>query len=298
MLRPMTEMRTRSSRLLPAVFVLLWSTGFIGARLGLPHADPLTFLSLRYALVLLVMIGVVLATGARWPRGWRQVIHIAVSGLLVHGVYLGGVYLAIHRGLPAGLTALVVGMQPLLTAVCASWLLGPRVILREWVGLALGLVGIAMVVSSKMGMGALGPAELAPMLVPAIAALFGITAGTLYQKAFCPRFDLASGAVIQFAPTLLLTAALAFCTESMHIAWTAEFTFALLWLVVALSLGAITLLNLLIRRGTAVNIASLFYLVPPATALLAWLIFGESLNAIAITGMIVAVAGVWLARKT
>lgn len=297
MLRPMTDPPTRSGELVPALFVLLWSTGFIGARLGLPHAEPLTFLSVRYALVIILMIAVVLLTRARWPRDWRQYVHIAVSGVLVHGVYLGGVFIALHAGLPAGLTALVVGLQPLLTAICAGWLLRAQVGGRQWYGLGLGLVGVIMVVGSKLGMNAHHPAELAPMLVPAIAALLGITAGTLYQKAYCPRFDLATGSVIQFVPTLLLTAAVAANTETMHIAWTGQFAFALLWLVVVLSLGAISMLNLLIRRGSAVNVASLFYLVPPTTAFIAWLVFDETLGAVAAVGMMVAVAGVWLARK-
>jgi len=296
-LNTMTGPRTRARALLPGLFVLLWSTGFIGARLGLPDAEPLTFLSVRYALVIVLMSGVVVVTGARWPRGWRQFAHIAITGLLVHGVYLGGVYIALRRGLPAGPTALVVGMQPLLTAVGAGVLLRSRVSGREWAGLALGLAGLVLVVGSKMGMSGLGAGSLAPMLVPAVAALLGITAGTLYQKAFCPRFDLATGALIQFVPTLLVTAAVAFQTETMHITWTGQFVFALLWLVVILSLGAITLLNLLIRQGSAVNVASLFYLVPPTTALIAWAVFRETLPALAIAGMIVAVAGVWLARK-
>jgi drug/metabolite transporter (DMT)-like permease len=297
MLGPAADIRSGSSQLLPALFVVLWSTGFIGARLGLPHAEPLTFLSVRYALVILLMGAVVVATGERWPRSWRQVGHIAVTGLLLHAVYLGGVFVSIHRGLPAGLAALVVGLQPLLTAVFAGWLLGSTVSARQWIGLALGLVGVIMVVGSKLGAAELAPAQLGTALVPAVAALFGITAGTLYQKAFCPRFELATGAVIQFVPTLLVTALAAGLTESMDIDWTGEFTFALAWLVLVLSVGAISLLNLLIRRGTAVDVASLFYLVPPTTAVIAWAVFGETLSALAIVGMVVAVTGVWLARR-
>ncbi len=298
LLRPMVDLRTRSRELVPALLVLLWSTGFIGARLGLPHAEPLTFLTLRYAVAIVLMGAVVLVTGASWPRGWRQYAHIAITGLLIQGVYLAGVFIAMSRGLPAGLTALIVGVQPLLTAILAGWLLGPRVTGREWVGLGLGLVGVAIVVRSKIGLGELAPAELGPMLLPVIVALLAITAGTLYQKIFCPRFDLASGAIIQFAPSLLLTAALAAGTETMQVAWTGEFVFALLWLAVILSVAAITLFNLLIRSGSLVNLASLFYLVPPTTALIAWAVFGETFGVAAMAGMIVAVAGVWLARRT
>ncbi len=297
MLRPMVDLRARSRELVPALLVLLWSTGFIGARLGLPHAEPLTFLTLRYALVMVLMGAVVMFTRASWPRDWRQVVHIGISGLLIQGVYLGGVFIAMHRGLPAGITALIVGVQPLLTAVLAGWLLGPRVTGREWLGLGLGLVGVAMVVRSKIGLGGLTPAELAPMLVPVIVALLAITAGTLYQKTFCPRFDLATGSIIQFAPSLLLTAVIAARTETMQVAWTGDFVFALLWLAVVLSAGAITLFNLLIRSGSLINLASLFYLVPPVTALIAWAIFGETLGAAAVLGMVVAVSGVWLARR-
>ncbi len=282
---------------MPLLFVLLWSTGFLGAKFGLPYAEPLTFLAIRYALVIALMTLVVLAMRAPWPRDWRQTVHIGVTGVLVHGVYLGGVFTAIHNGLSAGIAALIVGMQPLLTAIGAGWLLGERVTRGQWIGLALGFGGVALVVGSKGGVGAASLADAGPLLVPIIAALFGITIGTLYQKRFCPRFDLRTGSVIQFIPTLLLTAAAAAATETIQVEWTGEFVFALAWLVLVLSLGAISLLNLLIRSGSAVNVASLFYLTPPTTALLAWMLFGETLTGMALLGMGIAVAGVWLARK-
>ena len=283
-MRPGTSM-------LPLLFVFLWSTGFIGAKFGLPYAEPLTFLLVRYLLVLALMTAIALATGAPWPSDGRQVLHIGVSGLLVHALYLGGVFMAIKHGLPAGVTALVVGMQPLLTAAGAGFLLGERVSPRQWLGLVLGLAGVALVVANK-----LGDRPLTGMLLPAITALLGITLGTLYQKRFCPHFDLRSGSVIQFLPTAICTALVAWSTESMHIEWTTEFVFALLWLVLVLSFGAISLLNLLIRSGSAVNVASLFYLTPPSTALIAWLVFGETLGGLAVGGMVLAVAGVHLAR--
>ncbi|QDF95729.1 EamA family transporter [Azoarcus sp. DD4] len=286
-----------AQRLMPLLFVLLWSTGFIGAKFGLPYAEPLTFLCARYVLVVLLMTAVVFAMRAPWPRSAREVAHIGITGVLVHALYLGGVFVAIHRGLPAGVTALVVGMQPLLTALGAGFLLGERVSMRQWAGLALGFAGVTMVVSNKVAVGGVGTDELAHMLAPALAALAGITVGTLYQKRFCPRFDLRTGSVIQFLPTLALSALVASQTETMSIQWSGEFVFALLWLVLILSLGAITLLNLLIRSGSAVNVASLFYLTPPTTALIAWAMFGETLTGLALAGMVVAVAGVWLARK-
>ncbi|AYH42235.1 DMT family transporter [Azoarcus sp. DN11] len=282
----------------PLLFVLLWSTGFLGAKFGLPYAEPLTFLSTRYVLVITLMGALALAMRAPWPRDWRQVAHIGIAGLLVQATYLGGVFMSIHRGLPAGVSALVVGMQPLLTALGAGWLLRERVTRRQWAGLALGFIGVTLVVSNKVGAGNGTTAGVGWMLMPALAALVGITVGTLYQKRFCPSFDLRTGSVVQFIPSLAVTALLASRTETMHVAWSGDFVFALLWLVLVLSLGAISLLNLLIRSGSAVNVASLFYLTPPTTALLAWLLFGETLTGLALVGMAVAVAGVWLARKT
>jgi len=283
---------SRYDRALPWLFVLLWSTGFIGARLGLPHSEPLTFLLLRYAAVIGLMTLVALVSRAPWPVfGWAW-FHIGVAGLLVHGVYLSGVFIAISKGLPAGVASLVVGVQPLLTAVAAGWLLGEKVVKRQWIGLALGFLGVALVVFGKVGAG-FGAAAL----LPAIMALLGITAGTLYQKRYCPAFDWRSGSVVQFLPTALVTLLLAWRTESFHVEWVGEFYFALGWLVLVLSVGAISLLNWLIRHSDAVDVASLFYLVPPSTALLAWVLFGDVFSNVALIGMALAVWGVYLARK-
>ncbi len=280
-------------RAYPLLFVFLWSTGFIGAKFGLPYAAPLSFLLTRYGLVISLMLVIALVTRAPWPKEARQWWHIGVSGVLVHAFYLGGVFVAIKHGLSAGVTALVVGMQPLLTACGAGWLLGERVSARQWTGLALGFVGVVLVVSEKFGTVPLGP-----MLVPAIVALLGITAGTLYQKRFCARFDLRTGSVIQFVPTALVTAIAVTIFEGYHVEWTGHFMFALGWLVLVLSIGAISLLNLLIRNGSAVNVASLFYLTPPTTALIAFFIFGENLSLTAGFGMLIAVSGVYLVART
>ena len=285
------------TRLTPLLFVLLWSTGFIGAKYGLPYAEPLSFLTARYVLVIGLMSLLALAMRAPWPASPREALHIGVTGLLVQALYLGGVFMSIHRGLPAGNSALVVCMQPLLTAALAGALLGERVSARQWAGLALGFGGVALVVGSKASVDGVDGDALVHMLVPALAALLGITAGTLYQKRFCPRFDLRTGSVMQFLPSLVVTLLVASQTETMEIEWTGDFVFALGWLVLVLSIGAISLLNLLIRSGSAVNVASLFYLTPPATALIAWAMFGETLSALAIAGMVIAVSGVWLARK-
>jgi drug/metabolite transporter (DMT)-like permease len=188
--------------------------------------------------------------------------------------------------------SLVVGVQPLLTAVVAGWLLGETVIRRQWLGLLLGFLGVGLVVFDK-----LGAVFGVQALVPAIVALLGITAGTLYQKRFCPAFDWRTGSVIQFVPTALMTGIVALMTERFHVEWVGEFVFALGWLVLVLSIGAISLLNWLIRHNDSVNIASLFYLVPPSTTLLAWLLFGDSFSALALSGMALAVWGVYLARR-
>ena len=279
-------------RFYPILFVFLWSTGFIGAKYGLPYAEPLSFLLTRYGFVIALMTVIALATRAPWPRDPKQWLHIGVSGVLVHAVYLGGVFVAIKHGLPAGVTALVVGMQPLLTALGAGWLLGEQVSGRQWGGLVLGFVGVGLVVSGKFGEAALGP-----MLIPALVALLGITAGTLYQKRFCAQFDLRTGSVIQFVPTAILTALAVALFEEFRIEWTPDFIFALGWLVLVLSLGAISLLNLLIRNGSAVNVASLFYLTPISTAVIAWAIFGEKLTLTAAAGMLLAVSGVYLVAR-
>jgi len=280
-------------RIYPLLFVFLWSTGFIGAKYGLPYADPLSFLFVRYLAVISLMTAIALLTRAPWPKVPMQWVHIGVSGLLVHAVYLGGVFIAIKQGLPAGITALVVGMQPLLTALGAGWLLGERVVGRQWLGLALGFVGVALVVSGKFG----DTVALGPMLVPALCALLGITVGTLYQKRYCARFDLRTGSVIQFVPTALATLPVILLVDGFHVEWTAHFVFALAWLVLVLSIGAISLLNLLIRSGSAVNVASLFYLTPLSTALIAFLMFDEKLGWLAVLGMGLAVSGVYLVAR-
>lgn len=284
--------QVRAVRLAPPLFVLLWSTGFIGAKFGLPHAGPLSFLLLRYLLVIGLMTPLALASGAPWPRDVRKVVHIGISGLLVHGIYLGGVFIAISRGLPAGVTSLVVGLQPLFTAFGAGWLLREQVVPRQWLGLGLGLVGTALVVSGKLGNG-FGLDALAAASV----ALAGITAGTLYQKRFCPSFDLRTGAILQFLPSAAITAIVIALFEDFRVDWSPHFLFALGWLALVLSLGAISLLNILIRLGSAVNVAALFYLTPVSTTVIAWAVFGETISGVGLSGMALAVWGVYLSRR-
>lgn len=274
---------------LPASFVLLWSTGFIGARLGLPHAEPLTFLTVRFAVAASLLTGLAAIVGARWPRRPAELAHAVVVGLLVHGLYLGGVFIAIGLGVEAGLSALIVSTQPILVAAVAGLALGERVERRQWAGMALGLVGVALVLAQKLGAAA-PPAGVLACLV----ALLGITAGTLYQKRFGAGQDLVTGSVVQYLAAGLACGAVALAVEDRAIDWAPAFIVALLWLVLVLSIGAVTLLWLLIRRGAASAVSSLFFLVPPVTALLAWALFGETLGPTALVGMLVAVAGVAL----
>ncbi len=275
------------------LFVLLWSTGFIGAKLGLPFAEPLTFLALRMGCVVALLLVVALVARAPWPRGARSWVHIAVAGLLVQCGYLGGVFSAIHQGMSAGVVALIVGLQPILTAVAAGPLFGERTTSRQWTGLVLGLIGVTMVLSNSLNHGAIG----APSLLLAFIALVSITAGTLYQKRFGATMDFRTGAVIQYAATGAVLLALAALTESMHVTWSAQFVFALGWLVLVLSVGAISLLYFLIKRGKATQVSSLFYLTPPVTAVLAYFFFGEILTPTALAGMAVAVVGVALVNR-
>lgn len=277
---------------MPGLFVLLWSTGFIGAKLGLPYAGPFAFLSLRFALVTAIMLVVVLASRVPWPSP-REAGHAAAVGLLIQFAYLGGVFFGISRGVSAGVAALIVGIQPLLTAALAGALLGERVTPRQWAGLALGLLGVGCVVWEKADFG--GAQSVG--LVAVVGALFGITFGTLYQKRYCGATDLRSATVLQNASAGAAMAACAVLFEPLRITWTGEFLFALLWLCLVLSVGATMLLLWLIRRGAAARVASLFYLVPPVTAFMAFLLFGETLGLAALAGMVLTMAGVALVNR-
>jgi drug/metabolite transporter (DMT)-like permease len=278
---------------MPAVFVVLWATGFIASKAGLPYAEPMTFLTARFALVTAAMVAVAVVGRAPWPSSWTQAGHIAIVGLLMHGCYLGGVFAAIFHGMPSGLTALIVGLQPVLTATIVGPLLGDRVSKRQWLGLLLGLIGVALVLWNKLAIDNAGLVAIAF----AVLALIGITIGTLYQKRFCAEVDLRTGAVIQYAAAGLAVAFFAVRFETMHIAWTPQFIAALAWLSLPLSLGAVSLLYILIRRGAAAKVASLFYLVPPVTALMAWLLFNETLGPVALAGMAVTAVGVALVQR-
>jgi drug/metabolite transporter (DMT)-like permease len=273
----------------PAVFVLLWASGFIGAKLGLGYAEPLTFLALRMITVVVLLAIVIAATRPKWPHA-NGLMHSAATGLMVHGFYLGGVFVAIENGLSAGLVALIVSLQPVLTSTVANRWLGERVVARQWCGLALGLAGVYLVLQAKIATG-----EATPLAwVAATVALVGITVGTLYQKRFGGGIDWRPALCLQYtaAGLLFCLGALAFETRVVH--FTPQFLFALGWLVLVLSLGAVWLLYFLIRRAAATRVVSLFYLTPPVTALMAWTLFDEKLAPLSLLGMAICVAGVFL----
>jgi drug/metabolite transporter (DMT)-like permease len=290
-------MRTQASLAkfwIPTLFVFLWSTGFIGARLGLPYAGPLTFLTLRYALAVSVLTLAALAMRAPWLHWPNEIGHCAVAGLLVHAVSLGGVFVGIALGVEAGLAALIVGLQPLLVAAFAELMLGERVSPRQWLGLVLGLAGVALVLAQKLGRGV---GEVLGALA-CVLSLFGLTAGTLYQKRYGTSMDLRTGMAVQFTAAGVVTAPFALFFEGGRVIWSGEFVFALLWLVFVLSIGAVSLLYVLIRSGAAASVSSLFFLIPPCTALMAWPLFGETLGLAALSGMVLTVAGVTLATRS
>lgn len=273
------------------VFVLVWSTGFIVARYGMPYTDPMTFLTMRFAGVLAIMIPLAMWWKVQWPAR-RQTGHIAVSGLLMHVGYLGGVWTAIKMGMPAGLSALIVGLQPVLTAILAARL-SEHVSRRQWLGLLLGLGGVAIVLSDKVVLE--GVTWMSTFYC--FLALLSMTAGTLYQKRFCPMFDLRAGSMIQYGASAVVTGLLMVLFEPMQVDWNVELVAALAWSVLALSIGAMSLWFVLLRRGEATRVSSLMYLTPPTTAIMAWFLFGEALTLWVVLGTAVTVTGVWLVTQ-
>nr|UOZ96232.1 putative amino-acid metabolite efflux pump [Cupriavidus sp.] len=275
----------------PAVFVLIWSTGFIVARYGMPHAEPLTFLSIRFLGVIALLLPMVWLMKAPWPD--RSLIwKIAIAGVLLQAGYLGGVWAAVKDGMTAGLAALIVGLQPVITA-CLAGLVQERLYLKQWLGLLLGLLGVALVVWAKVDL--VGLTALSIGL--AVLALFSITAGTLYQKRACPNFDLRTGSLIQFAASAAVTLPFAFLFETQEVTWHPELIGALVWSVLALSIGAISLLFVLIREGAATQVTGLLYLTPPTTAVMAWALFDEPITVGTVLGMAATAVGVWMVMR-
>lgn len=279
---------------MPPLFVVLWASGFVVTKLGVSFAEPFTFLLYRFLIVAVLMGLIAAATGAPWPRSWAMVGHIAVVGLLLQAIYLGGVYAAIASGIPAGISALIIGVQPLITGVIVGPFLGERVSARQWLGLVLGFIGIALVLWQKLSLdfGHLGGVAWN------VAGLAGMTAATLYQKKYCAMMDWRSGGVIQYgAATVAVLVMTLVMGETGRMEWSAGLLAAYAWLILVLSLGAVSLFGWLIRRGEASRVASLLYLVPPTAALGGWLFFGETLGLPALAGMAVTVVGVALAAR-
>ena len=261
------------------IFVFIWSTGFIIARFGMPYMEPATFLFIRFTGVLIVMGIIILFWKPVWPNR-SQTIHIAIAGALLQFGYVMGVWSAVRLGMTAGLVALIVGLQPILTAWSASWV-SERVSYQQWLGLFLGIGGVALVVAEKTSFANITVAAF----IFAIAALFAITFGTLYQKKYCPQFDLRAGSMIQFSISTVLCLVVALLFETREVVWNASVIGALLWGILPTSIGAISLLFILIRKGAATKVTSLLYLTPPTTALMAWFLFDEPLSLIMLAGL-------------
>lgn len=272
----------------PAAFIFIWSSGYIAAKAAAPYADPLTFLAWRYAGVVLLMGALAVAFRASWPPP-RQALLLALTGIGIQAIYLGGVWVAVRQGMSAGVVALIVNLQPVLVALAAP-LIGERLGPLQRLGVGLGFAGVLLVVSNKLGQGLLSPAAVAL----AVVALLGISAGTLAQKRFVPHFDLRSGQVVQFAASLLVTLPAAWLFEPMRIEWNAPVIAAMAWSIVVLTACGISLMFWMLRHGQATAVTSTMYLVPSVTALMAWLMFGETLTMMAVAGMAVSLLGVYL----
>jgi drug/metabolite transporter (DMT)-like permease len=280
-----------AARAAPVVFVVLWSTGFIATKYVLRSADPLTYLAIRMAVVVALMAVLAVIARPQWPDR-IGIAHSVVAGLLVHGFYLGGTAVAIAHSIPAGLSALIPGLQPILTSTIANRWLGERVSPLQWTGLLLGLGGVVLILHDRPITGEAGWGWLASAV-----SLVSITLGTLYQRRYCGRIDWRAGNLLQYIAVAVFFGAVAFLFENNVVRWTQEFVLALIWLAVVLSIGSIGLLYWLIRRQAATAVASLFYLVPAVTAVMAYVLFGEELDTVAISGMIACAAAVFLVNR-
>lgn len=280
-----------AARAAPAIFVLLWSTGFVATKYVVHNADPLTYLAIRMALVVVLMAVIAAIARPKWPDR-IGIAHSVVAGILVHGFYLGGTAIAIAHSIPAGLSALIPGLQPILTSTLANRWLGERVMPLQWAGLLLGLAGVLLILHDRPMSGEAGWGWLASGV-----SLVSITLGTLYQRRYCGKIDWRAGNLVQYIGVTIFFAVGALLFENRVVHWTTEFVLALGWLAVVLSIGSIGLLYWLIRRSAATSVASLFYLVPAVTAIMAYILFGEWLNQIAIVGMIACAAAVFLVNR-
>lgn len=291
--QPHTLTRAKPQRLTAIAFVLLYGAGFVGARLGLPHAEPFAFLTLRFALAALILAGLAQAFSAPWPRRPQELLHIAAAGLLTVGVFSAGVFYSIAGGLPPAASALIIALQPILIALAAPALLGERVGRPQWLGLLLGLGGVFLVLQQGFDGHAVSPL---PVLFSVIG-LLGLAAGNLYQKARCVAMHPFSGGAIQCALCALVCGLGMLLFERGEIAWTGEFIIALLWMAVVVSVGAVSLLVVMIRHGEVSRVAGLFYLVPVSAAFAAWLLFDQRIAPAQWLGIAIAGWGVALATR-
>ncbi len=279
----------------PFLFVIMWATGFVVARLSAPHADPLTFLAIRFPIAGALFAAIAIAISAPWP-GRKHAFHAGIAGAFLHGGYLGPVYWAVAHGMPAGVSALIVGLQPLMTAIIASWMVKEEISLRHWIGLAVGILGVALVVSPKLQGGLTGGITPLTTAVNVLGAL-SIAFGSVYQKRFATALNLASGGAWQYVGASLAVLVFALAMEELRFDGSFNAWFALGWSVLVLSLGAITLLMLLIRHGDVARVSSLIFLVPGVSALMAYALFGETLTLVQIAGMIVCAAAVLVVTR-
>lgn len=278
----------------PLLFVLFWSTGYIAAKYGLPYAEPFTFLSLRHGVAAFLFLVIALASRAVWP-GAKPAFHSFAIGVLMHGAYLSSVFWALQAGMPSGVAALIVGLQPLMSAILAGWFLGEEVTARHWIGLGLGFGGVALVLAPKLDLAGSGISVLTISVVA--GGVLAITIGTLYQKHFATGSDLRTGALYQYLGGLVFTGIAAMLMETGQIEWTGNFVASIAWLVLVLSFGAVLLLMLMIRHGAVSRVSTVFFLVPPTTALMGWAMFNEVLTPIQLVGMLITVAGVAIAGR-
>lgn len=279
------------TRSLPVLFILLWSSAFISAKYGLPDAGPFSFLLTRFVIVFLLFATIALIMRRPWPRG-PMVLNLLFVGVLMHGFYLGGVFFAIAQGMPAGLSALIVSIQPVLTAALGIWLLGERPAPAQWLGIGLGAAGVVLVLWPRLG----GDIPLLGF-ASCIVSLLAITFGTIWQKRHGGGMDLVSGNAVQALAAAMFYGAIVLVFEPFRVEWTVKFSLALGWLIFAVSLGAVSILMVLIKRGSAAATTSLFFLVPPASAIMAWVAFGEALGTMGLAGLGVTTAGVWLVNR-
>jgi drug/metabolite transporter (DMT)-like permease len=294
-----TESSSAWVRAMPAVFVLIWSTGFIVARYGMPHAPPFSFLGMRYAFSILCFSVWIYFAKVKWPETKKEFFHLGVTGILMHAGYLGGVWAAVKAGMGSGLSALIVGFQPVLTAIWLSTHGASsenKVSQRQWMGLGLGFCGLLLVVWRKLTQGSALDHVNLENLSFAVMALFSITLGTLYQKSFVKPCDVRSANTVQLMAALVVTLPLALL-ESEAVQWTSEFWGAMAWSVLGLTLGGSSLLYMLIQKGAAASVTSLMYLVPHCTAILAWLLFDEPITLVTLMGIALTAWGVsWVVR--